>query len=148
MPTTGPATGPLPTLLRRARPADNTQHGMDDLVYSAHGVGVSARPAEEGDARFRALVQSPLRAGLLRFLNTRPGEAFDVDALMQAFGRLRLDVDNCVRELVDFGVARVVSPAGDLPRYAAARPVDESTLALLDSFLERRAVVSNEDQSP
>jgi len=121
---------------------------MDDLVYSARRASVAARPADEGDARFRALVQSPLRAGLLRFLNTRAGEAFDVEALMQAFGRLRLDVENCVRELVDFGVARNVSPAGEPPRYAAARPLDESTAALLDSFLERRAVVSNEDQSP
>src|SRR6476660_5662161 len=119
---------------------------MDDLVYSARRASVAARSADEGDARFRVLVQSPLRAGLLRFLNTRPGEAFDVDALMQAFGRLRLDVENCVRELVDFGVARIVSPAGEPPRYSSARPSDESTVALLDSFLERRAVVSNEDQ--
>src|SRR6187397_1930822 len=121
---------------------------MDDLLFSARRASTAPRPAEEGDARFRALVQSPLRAGLLRFLNTQPREAFEVEALMQAFGRLRLDVENCVRELVDFGVARIVSPAGEPPRYAAARPADESTVALLDSFLERRAVVSNEDQSP
>ena len=121
---------------------------MDDLVYSARRAGVAARPSDESDARFRALVQSPLRAGLLRFLNSRAGEAFDVEALMQAFGRLQLDVENCVRELVDFGVAKIVSPSGESPRYAAARPADDSTIALLDSFLERRAVVSNEDQSP
>src|SRR4051794_14979241 len=121
---------------------------MDDLVYGARRASVATRPADDGDARFRALVQSPLRAGLLRFLNTRAGEAFDVEALMQAFGRPRLDVENCVRELVDTGVARIVSPAGEPPRYVAARPADESTVALLDNFLERRAVVSNEDQSP
>jgi DNA-binding NtrC family response regulator len=121
---------------------------MDDLLFSARRASVAARPSDESDARFRALVQSPLRAGLLRFLNTRPGEAFEVDALMQAFGRLRLDVENCVRELADFGVARNVSGAGEPPRYVATRPADESAAALLDSFLERRAVVSSEDQSP
>ena len=56
------------------------------------------------DTRFRTLVQSPLRAGILRYLSARAGETFDVEALMQAFGRLRLDVENCVHELVDFGV--------------------------------------------
>ncbi|HUR33640.1 MAG TPA: sigma-54 dependent transcriptional regulator [Vicinamibacterales bacterium] len=123
---------------------------MDDLMYSARRAGADARPsaADDGDARFRVLVQSPLRAGLLRYLNARPDEAFEVDALMQAFGRLRLDVENCVRELADFGVARVTTPAGEPAQYTAARPADPAMGALLDTFLERRAVVSNEDQSP
>jgi len=121
---------------------------MDDLIYSARRDGVVAHPeSEDGDARFRALVQSPLRAGLLRHLNARPGEAFEVDALMQTFGRLRLDVENCVRELVDFGVAQVVTSPGENARYAAAQPVDEPLASLLHTFLDRRAVVSNEDQS-
>ena len=66
----------------------------------------SARTAEPADleTRFRTLVQSPLRAGILRYLSARPDETFDVESLMQTFGRLRLDVENCVRELVDFGV--------------------------------------------
>ncbi|HEY6359590.1 MAG TPA: hypothetical protein VIX63_00730, partial [Vicinamibacterales bacterium] len=58
------------------------------------------------DARFRNLVQSPLRAGLLRFLSARPEEAFDVESLMSTFGRLRMDIDNCLGELVEFGVVR------------------------------------------
>ena len=91
------------------------------------------------ETRFQALVQSPLRAGLLRFLSARPDEAFDVEALMQTFGRMRLDVENCVRELVDFGVARKHRRRGT-PRYAlaAARPATPSR-DLLDQFLERRA---------
>jgi DNA-binding NtrC family response regulator len=124
---------------------------MDELMYSARRASVAARPSSEadgGDARFRALVQSPLRAGLLRYLNARPGEAFDVETLMQAFGRLKLDVENCVRELVDFGVATIVTPAGETPRYTAARPTDDTVAALLETFLERRAAVSSEDQSP
>src|SRR6476619_1060689 len=121
---------------------------MDDLTFSARRASASAPATPDTDARFRTLVQAPLRAGILRYLSARPDESFDVEALMQAFGRLRLDVENCVRELVDFGVARIVSPAGEPPRYSSARPSDESTVALLDSFLERRAVVSNEDQSP
>ena len=46
------------------------------------------RPEAHGDpeARFRGLVQSPLRAGLLRFLSARPGESFEVESLMAEFG--------------------------------------------------------------
>ena len=91
-------------------------------------------------------MQSPLRAGILRFLSARPDESFDVEALMTTFGRLRLDVDNCLKELVDFGlVAR--SPA-DSSGYALIQDVDDDRRRLLDTFLERRAAVSTEDQAP
>jgi hypothetical protein len=97
---------------------------MDDLTFSARRASTVAPPVQpseptELDARFRTLVQSPLRAGILRYLSARPEESFDVEALMQTFGRLRLDVENCVRELVDFGVAEVVP--GDPPKYGAKR---------------------------
>src|SRR5690606_21089341 len=55
--------------------------------------------------RFESLVQSPLRAQLLRFLHAHPGESFDTETLMQTFGRLRLDVENCLREIEAFGAA-------------------------------------------
>ena len=84
--------------------------------------------------------------GILRYLNSRPEDSFDGDSLMQTFGRLRMDVENCIRELVDFGVARVIP--GSPPRYTAARPTHEVVADLLDRFLERRAAVSTEDQSP
>src|ERR1043166_7755890 len=97
---------------------------MDDLTFSARRAtaAATAKTAEspELDARFRTLVQSPLRAGLLRYLSARPEESFDVESLMQAFGRLRLDVENCVRELVDFGVARMMPTTP--PQYGAERP--------------------------
>jgi DNA-binding NtrC family response regulator len=102
--------------------------------------------AADVDSRFRTLVQSPLRAGLLRFLAARPDDAFDVDALMAAFGRLRLDVQNCVLELVDFGVARKMN--SEPARFTFARPGHPDALRLVDTFLERRATVSTEDQSP
>jgi DNA-binding NtrC family response regulator len=124
---------------------------MDDLTFSARraSVAATARTAEPADieTRFRTLVQSPLRAGLLRYLSARPEESFDVESLMQTFGRLRLDVENCVRELVDFGVAQVVAGAAP-PRYLAVRPDQLELVDLLDQFLERRAAVSSEDQSP
>ena len=65
---------------------------------------------------------------------------------MQVFGRMRLDVDNCVGELAVFGVLRRLP--GTPPRYTAARPDHELIQKLLDDFLERRATVSTEDQSP
>jgi DNA-binding NtrC family response regulator len=124
---------------------------MDDLTFSARraSAAATAKPPEpaELDLRFRSLVQSPLRAGLLRYLSARPEEAFDVESLMQTFGRLKLDVENCVRELVDFGVAAVM-PGTAPPKFMAERPANEAVAELLDHFLERRAAVSTEDQSP
>ena len=124
---------------------------MDDLTFSARraSAAATAKTAEPADLelRFRSLVQSPLRAGLLRYLSARPAEAFDVESLMQTFGRLKLDVENCVRELADFGVA-VIMPGSNPQRFMAERPVNEVMAELLDHFLERRAAVSTEDQSP
>src|SRR3981189_152675 len=123
---------------------------MDDLTFSARRAS-AATPARTGPAdletRFRSLVQSPLRAGLLRYLSARPEESFDVESLMQTFGRLRLDVENCVRELVDFGVAQV-APGSNPARYTVDRPRPDTGVGLLAGFLERRAAVSTEDQSP
>ena len=123
---------------------------MDDLTFSARRASAAAvpnRPAESDlETRFRTLVQSPLRAGLLRYLSSRPEETFDVESLMQTFGRLRLDVENCVKELVDFGVARSMPTTP--PQYGIERPANDALVDLLDTFLERRATVSTEDQSP
>ena len=118
---------------------------MDDVTFAARRATSVSRPEADIETRFRSLVQSPLRAGILRFLSARPGEAFDIESLMQTFGRLRLDIDNCVRELVEFGVVRKVP--GDAPAYTAARP-DGPVATLLDTFLERRAHVGVEESSP
>src|SRR5882757_8948269 len=123
---------------------------MDDLTFSARRASAAgARPGEpqDLDTRFRTLVQSPLRAGLLRYLNARPEEGFDVESLMQTFGRLKQDVENCVKELHDFGVAQVM-PGSSPAKFMAERPGNETVADLLDHFLERRAAVSTEDQSP
>src|SRR5579864_9389673 len=107
---------------------------MDDLIFSARRATApaTARTVEPQDleTRFRTLVQSPLRAGILRYLSSRPDESFDVESLMQTFGRLRLDVENCVRELADFGVARMVP--GNPPRYMAERPSGDALSDFLD----------------
>jgi transcriptional regulator with PAS, ATPase and Fis domain len=97
-------------------------------------------------ARFEALVQSPLRAAILRFLHSQPRDAFDVESLMQTFGRMRLDVENCVRELVAFGLARR-SPETP-PRYGFQAPEVPDLQALFEHFLGRRATISHEDLSP
>jgi transcriptional regulator with AAA-type ATPase domain len=122
---------------------------VDELTFAARrAVASLPKTTEPSDVetRFRNLVQSPLRAGLLRFLSARPDDTFDVEGLMATFGRLRMDVENCLNELVVIGVARRM--AGSPPRFAAARPADEETAILLDTFLERRAAISTEDQAP
>ncbi len=120
---------------------------MDDLTFAARRAtaGTTSRP-DDLDGRFRTLVQSPLRAGILRFLAARPNESFDIEALMQAFGRMRLDVENCVSELVEFGVVK--RQAGEPPKYIAVRPGQDPMARLLDKFLERRAAVGIEETSP
>ena len=120
---------------------------MNEISFSAQRAAATNRPEPDAaEARFRALVQSPLRACLLRFLNAQPNEAFDVESLMATFGRMRLDVENCRKELVDFGVARRLP---DRPtHFAAARPERAGVASQLDAFLERRAAISTEDQSP
>src|SRR5258706_14674958 len=106
---------------------------MDDLIFSARRAGTATAKTPEPDAetRFRTLVQSPLRAGLLRYLSARPDESFDVESLMQTFGRLKLDVENCVRELVDFGVAQIV-PGSNPGRFAIERPRSDAGAEFLD----------------
>jgi DNA-binding NtrC family response regulator len=101
----------------------------------------------EAEARFHTLVQSPLRAAILRFVCARPDDTFDVEALMQTFGRMRLDVENCLRELVGFGLVQRAGGAGT-PRYGFLPPASETVREQLDDFLERRATVSHEDRSP
>jgi DNA-binding NtrC family response regulator len=121
---------------------------VDDITFAARRASSSAAVrADDAEARFRLLVQSPLRAGILRFLFARTSEQFDVEGIMQAFGRLRLDVENCLRELVESGVVRRVS--GEPVTYTAARLEPGSAMAQqLDHFLERRAAVGIEDASP
>ena len=106
------------------------------------------RRREEIDlpARFEWLIQSPLRSGLVRFLHSRTNQAFGVEALMQRFGRLQQDVENCLREFVAFGVAR--RAPGTPSRYEATRPGDVAACRLLDGFLAQQEAVSSEDRSP
>src|SRR5688572_9095899 len=115
-------------------------------VATSRALGSRTDAPSDVEARFRTLVQSPLRAGLLRFLSARPGEPFEVESLMATFGRLRLDVENCLRELVEFGIVRRAS--GSPSQYSAVRPEGDAINLLLDTFLERRADISTEDQAP
>jgi hypothetical protein len=69
---------------------------------------------------------------------------FDIEALMQTFGRMRLDVDNCVRELVDFGVVRGPGDAGAVRR----RPGRDGPWRPARHLPRARAHVGIEDQSP
>jgi len=59
---------------------------------------------------------------------------------------MRLDVENCLKELVDFGVARRLTERPT--HFAAARPERPGVANQLDAFLERRATISTEDQAP
>jgi transcriptional regulator with PAS, ATPase and Fis domain len=103
--------------------------------------------SEEVEQRFQTLVQSPLRSGLLRFLSTNQNESFTLDALMQSFGRMRLDIENCMRELVTFGVAERTERGGE-ESFAFQMPASDATRTLVEAFLQRRVPVSAEDRSP
>jgi len=116
-------------------------------VSNADNLVARRADAAEITAKFQGLVQSPLRAAILRYMCARPDETFDVEALMQTFGRMRLDVENCVRELVQFGIAKKI-PGTTPVKYGLVQPDTDVLHDLLDEFLERRATVSSEDRSP
>ena len=119
------------------------------MLMSAEDLTGSGRysDAPEARARFQSLVQSPLRAAILRFLSAHPGESFQTEALMQTFGRMRLDVENCIRELAGFGLVREVQGPG-AAGYGFTPPDAGTVRDLLQAFLERRAAMSHEDKSP
>ena len=106
-----------------------------------------AEAQEDLEQRFHALVQSPLRASLLRLFCSYPEETYTVDALTQSFGRMRPDIENCLRELVNFGIARTAGAVGEA-RYKFQPPESSAVSELLQRFRERRVPVSAEDRSP
>src|SRR5688572_17451653 len=91
--TARPADNQVGRLDRSYRPTSPASDPVEDAFLTNRRGAAAARPETETDveSRFRNLVQSPLRAGILRYLSARPEESFEVDALMQMFGRLRLD---------------------------------------------------------
>jgi DNA-binding NtrC family response regulator len=123
---------------------------MDDVIFGARRERAAApvRSADSGDtdARFRALVQSPLRAGLLRYLHAQPESSFAAEALTQVFGRLRLDVEHSLRELHEHGLIRELG--GDPLRFAAERDATSPFAVPLLSFLNRHDTITLEEQSP
>jgi transcriptional regulator with PAS, ATPase and Fis domain len=122
---------------------------VDELTYAAKRATATLAAKDSPDnleLRFKNLVQSPLRAGILRYLSSRPEEMFEVESVMSTFGRMRLDVENCLNELVEFGVVKRFP--GPPFKYSAVRPERDAVARLLDTFLERRATISTEDQSP
>jgi transcriptional regulator with PAS, ATPase and Fis domain len=107
--------------------------------------GPTAIPTAER-TRFRNLVQSPLRAALLRHLHAHRDQTFEIDALVQIFARLRVDIENCVEGLTARGfVARI---AGASPRYTALVPDQPAPRRLLDEFLATPTTRGSEDSSP
>jgi transcriptional regulator with PAS, ATPase and Fis domain len=122
--------------------------GADQAVCDTAPAPVAVSPGER--TRFGTLVQSPLRAALLRHLNAHRDQAFDIDALVQAFARLRVDIENCVEGLTAHGwVTRTAGTgAGARPRYAAVVPDDPAPRRLLEEFLSAPTSPASEDSSP
>jgi transcriptional regulator with GAF, ATPase, and Fis domain len=120
---------------------------VDDVTFAARRASAGQQRQEPDiESRFKALVQSPLRAGILRFMYARPEETFDTEVIMQTFGRMRLDVDNCIDELVQFGVVKKI--AGDPPRFGAVKAENEAVAKQMETFLEGRANLGVEEASP
>ena len=101
---------------------------------------------DEMRSRFRALVQSPLRAALLRHFYAHPGDRLDVNDLMQAFGRLRVDTENCLRELVASGA--IVRVSGTPVRYTVPSHLDATLADLVREYLHTAPVAMNEEYLP
>jgi len=106
----------------------------------------AGRASAQARNRLRALVQSPLRAGLLRYLCTHSADGYDLESLMAAFGRIRVDVENCVRELVGSGL--VEAQGSPVPFYRIAAPADPDMARALDDFIADKQGDSIEERSP
>jgi DNA-binding NtrC family response regulator len=96
--------------------------------------------------RFEWLVGSPLRTELLRFLQARPDQAFDIEALACAVGCMRVDAERCLEALMSAGVARPAEPGGR--RFCACRPAQPGAARLLDRFLSGPAGGAPHDEAP
>ena len=135
----------------RRRPAEaDRQIGRSDLqratsASASRHAAPSRRSSKRGSTRSCSRRCAPACCASCA---RGPDEAFDVEALMQTFGRMRLDVENCVRELVDFGVAAARAGRRPAALRVRSRPTSDALRDLLDEFLERRATVSHEDRSP
>jgi transcriptional regulator with PAS, ATPase and Fis domain len=116
--------------------------GAETAVPDAAPAAIS--PGER--TRFGNLVQSPLRAALLRHLHAHRDQAFEIDALVQTFARLRVDIENCVEGLTAHGLVERI--AGSRPRYAALVPDEPAPRRLLDEFLAAPTAPGSEDSSP
>jgi transcriptional regulator with PAS, ATPase and Fis domain len=106
----------------------------------------NGRTSTQIKSRFRALIQSPLRAAILRHLHARPDEGFDTESIMATFGHLRTDVDSCLRELVASGL--VCADQSPTPSFSAAAASEPDLARLLDEFLADNAGDSLEERSP
>jgi transcriptional regulator with PAS, ATPase and Fis domain len=114
------------------------------LAFEPAGPGQQPAPALR--ARLRSLVQSPLRAALVRHFHAHTECSFDLDTLIQVFGRLRVDIENCLAQLVDHGFVRVV--AGEVPRYAAHLPGEPGADILVQEFLQESGAAPTASLTP
>lgn len=108
--------------------------------------GVPDRPPRRGDLydrteRFDALMQSPLRASLLRHLHLRADTRADLESLARQFARLPQDVQNCLSDLIDAGLVREADGWYSAEQGGGWGP-------LIDAFLKRPTRSSVEETSP
>jgi len=108
------------------------------------GGGAHATPSPQ--SRFKLIVQSPLRAALLRHFFANRQAAFDTDSLMQTFGRLRADLENCLRDLVGHGL--IERRSGTPPRYAVTSRLPPEFEPQLAEFLARRGGSRSAEEAP
>ena len=88
-----------------------------------------------------ALVQSPLRASLLRFLCGRPDEAFELEAMMQTFGRHAGRHRELHPRAARLRTRAAVGESPARPATPSCMPDAPVVRELMDEFLERRAAV-------
>jgi transcriptional regulator with PAS, ATPase and Fis domain len=122
----------------------NSPRPLDSATGRARDSDVRAPARAATD--FRTLAQSPLRAALVRLLHGRPDASFEIETLMQTFGCLRQDIENCLEVLGEFGL---VTASADSPAAVTARlPDGEIRRRQLEVFLARQATEISDDRSP
>ena len=119
---------------------------MFDYSFDRNPKGSAEPVSTHLRARFLGMVQSPLRAGLLRYLHADSMASFEIDVLVQVFGQLRVGIEECVRELVRHDVVHRLP--GSPARYTARVPADKVLARLVREFVADRHGSSDGEQSP
>lgn len=90
-------------------------------------------------SKFKLLVQSPLRSEILTHILNNPNRTFDVDELSRTLGRMRVDLENCLSSLMEFGLLNRIPTARGESGYQYFPPRDARLNKLIAEYITQQS---------